>query len=70
MAIKLQEKHLFIFLVLVVSMSAFFIEPSYFMTMILIVAAVYFVSKTEKLKYYLILLTIILAIFVSLLMAS
>lgn len=70
MTIKLQEKNLFIFLVLVVSMSAFFIEPSYFMTMILIVSAVYFVSKTEKLKYYLILLTIILAIFVSLLMAS
>lgn len=69
MAVRFQEKHLFIMVVLIVSMVAFLIEPSYFMTTVILVSLIYFVMKTEKLKYYLITIGIILAIFLSLLIA-
>lgn len=70
MAIQFQERHLFIVLLLIVSLAAFLVEPSYFMTTIILIGATYFILKTEKLKYYLLILGIILAIFVSLLLAS
>ena len=70
MAINIEERHLFKLLLLVVALTAFLVEPSYFMTAIILIGITYFILKTKKLKYLLLILLIILAIFVSLLIAS